>query len=93
MSFEEFKASLEAPKPPEVSPELQALWHARKGNWERAHEIAQEIHTPPGSWIHAHLHREEGDLSNASYWYSLAGKPVSKSELSQEWDEIVRALI
>ena len=63
--------------PAELSPECAALWHTKAGNWEAAHDIAQDIHTSMGSWIHAHLHLIEGDIGNAGYWYSRAGKRPS----------------
>ena len=72
---------------------LLALWWDAKGDWERAHEVAQEIHTPDGSWIHAYLHRKEGDGSNARYWYSRAGKPAAHGNLDQEWRAIVSELL
>jgi hypothetical protein len=94
MTFEEFNASLQHTAPPaQMSAVLQSLWHQGKGDWEASHNIAQDIHTNDGSWIHAHLHRAEGDLGNASYWYHRANKPVSKKSLSDEWEEIVRALL
>jgi hypothetical protein len=69
--------------------ELQALWWVKKGDWERAHDLAQDAGSMEGDWIHAHLHRVEGDLGNASYWYSRAGKPVCRQELSTEWQNIM----
>ena len=76
-----------------ASPVL-ALWLTKKGRWEDAHDVAQDIATPMGSWIHAHLHRIEGDLGNAGYWYSRAGKPrKSNAEgLDDEWIEIAKEL-
>jgi len=80
-------------KPPEsLSAELQSLWWIKKGNWEKAHDLAQDAGTRNGDWIHAYLHRVEGDLGNASYWYSRAGKPKACSNLVDEWEEIVREL-
>ncbi len=58
--------------------EAKALWHAKKGNWEDAHNIAQEIHTPMGSWIHALLHLIEGDQGNANYWFHKAGQAIAQ---------------
>jgi hypothetical protein len=72
---------------------IKSLWWAKKGNWEKAHNIAQDIATNDGSWIHAYLHRVEGDLGNAAYWYGRAGKPVKTNEdLDQEWAEISQTL-
>ena len=79
------------PEPPTgLSRELQSLWHTHAGNWDAAHDIAQEIRTPLGSWIHAHLHVIEGDLGNAGYWYRRAGQLArGPDELEQEWRELV----
>ena len=95
MNIEEFTQSIsKEEKPPEVSCCLQALWWAKKGDWSRAHDIAQEIGESEGSWVHAYLHREEGDFGNAAYWYSRAGRPVRRSEdLAEEWHEIVGELL
>lgn len=72
---------------------LQALWWARKGDWQRAHELAQAVEEPDGSWVHAYLHRVEGDLGNARYWYTRAARPASTLPLDAEWEEIVRELL
>ena len=72
-----------------LSDEAKALWHAKKGNWESAHNIAQDIHTPMGSWIHALLHVIEGDQGNANYWFHRAGKPSrGRAEIDALWEEI-----
>ncbi len=79
--------------PSGLSEPLRAMWLAKAGEWEPAHEIAQEIKTPTGSWIHAFLHREEGDLSNANYWYRRAGKVMpTKLTIPEEWLIIGREL-
>jgi len=94
MTFSDFKKTLDAGKPPAgLGPALTALWHDGKGDWERAHTVAQDITSPDGSWIHAYLHRKEGDQSNAGYWYRRAGKPVARTTLDEEWAEIVTALL
>ena len=72
---------------------LLALWWDGRGNWEKAHEIAQDVPGPDGAWVHAYLHRKEGDNSNAGYWYNRAGKPPSKSSLEEEWAQITAALL
>ena len=94
MRINEFLKSIESSDEPftGVRVELQALWWAKKGVWGKAHDLAQKAGTKEGDWVHAYLHRVEGDLSNASYWYARAGKTVSSIELSKEWNEIVRAL-
>jgi hypothetical protein len=91
-SYQEFEASLTADKPPEHwSLPLQALWHDANGDWEASHDIAQDIHSPMGSWIHAYLHRKEGDRWNASYWYSQASKPFPAYDLNTELRKLVDA--
>jgi hypothetical protein len=90
----EFEASLRASAPPAgVDGPLAALWHERRGDWDRAHEIAQDIAGSSGSWVHAYLHRREGDQSNAAYWYRQAGKPVARGSLDDEWRAIVHTLL
>jgi hypothetical protein len=93
MTLDEFRASLRAPGPPDVSAPLKALWRDAHGDWNGAHEIAQAIDDEIGAWIHAYLHRKEGDPGNASYWYRRAGQPVAKESLEQEWQQIVVALL
>jgi hypothetical protein len=94
MTLKEFEASLTSDRPPPSSPPpLQALWHDRRGDWDRAHQIAQEIETSDGAWVHAYLHRKEGDLSNARYWYSRASQPEATGSLDVEWSRIVTALL
>jgi len=93
MQLNEFMQSIKEEAPPEgLSEPLQAMWHARKGDWETAHNIAQSIGTELGSWIHAYLHRVEGDLSNADYWYKKAGKPQFQGSTEAEADEIVNSI-
>src|SRR6478672_9008237 len=87
-------AQSEASPPAGLSSEAQALWHAKKGNWREAHEIAQEIHTRMGSWIHALLHLIEGDIGNAGYWYAKAGKPARrKADIDSEWQAIAEEVL
>jgi hypothetical protein len=93
MTFEEFKATLSADGPPAVPPPLLALWHDARGDWDTAHSVAQDIDDATGAWIHAYLHRREGDPGNASYWYRRAGQPVSTESLDQEWTRIATALL
>ena len=82
-------ARAETRPPTGLSPEARALWFAKRGDWEAAHEIAQDIETPLGSWIHALLHLIEGDLGNARYWFVQAGRPVRKpAQIDEHWDEI-----
>src|SRR5687767_13587225 len=97
MSFEELRQSIErdASPPAGASLVVQALWHDARGDWERAHNCAQDDHGRDGSWVHAYLHRKEGDLGNAGYWYSRAGRraPAAGVSLEAEWEEIARALV
>ncbi len=94
MKLKKFKSSIEGDTPPSgISAALQALWHQAKGDWNTAHNLAQSDNSPAGCWVHAHLHRVEGDKSNAAYWYRLAAKEISTSRLSEEWDEISDALL
>lgn len=81
-------------EPPEsLGTELQSLWWIKKGNWEKAHDLAQDAGTRNGDWIHAHLHRVEGDLGNASYWYSRAGKKNCLTTTEEEWNSILETLL
>ena len=94
MDLAVFKASLAHATPPQgLEPALAALWQLAKGNWQSAHELAQSQEDARGSWVHAHLHRVEGDAANAGYWYRRAGRPHSPAPLPQEWEEIAAALL
>jgi hypothetical protein len=93
VTFDAFKASVaEATPPAGLTESLLALWHDARGNWADAHTVAQDIDEAEGAWIHAYLHRKEGDLGNAAYWYRRAGKPVANDPLDEEWARIARAL-
>lgn len=93
MTLEEFRESLRSDRPPPgLSLALAGLWWDAKGSWEKAHESAQKDEGPAGAWVHAYLHRKEGDASNAGYWYRRARKPHSQSSLELEWTEIAEAL-
>ena len=90
----EFIAGLRDDHPPAgISASLTALWYAGKGDWEKAHTIAQDIPTREGSWVHAWLHRKEGDKGNARYWYNQARRPMPEYSLEKEWEEIVDELL
>jgi hypothetical protein len=94
MTFKDFKDSLRDHLPPERSSELlKALWYDAKGNWNRAHEVAQEVNTEDGAWVHAYLHRKEGDASNAAYWYYRAHQKLPAVSLETEWETIVKSLM
>ena len=89
MTLKEFKSSLAEKKPPhQLSILLQALWYDAKGDWEASHNLAQDVNTKDGSWIHAYLHRKEGDSGNASYWYHRANRNMPSYSLDQEWEDI-----
>jgi len=90
MTLSEFKSSLRVPVPPKgVNNFLHALWYEANGKWDEAHNIVQGIETNDSSWIHAYLHRKEGDDSNALYWYNRAGRKFPKINLEKEWEDIV----
>ena len=93
MTLAEFNATLDRTPRPRSSPALVALWHDAKGDWSRAHEVAQDVDDATGAWVHAYLHRKEGDEGNAGYWYRRAGKPVEHGPLDAEWARIVTALL
>src|SRR3954466_10104963 len=90
-----FEASLADGSPPGgLSRPLLALWHLAKGDWERAHGVAQEDEADREcAWVHAHLHRVEGDLGNAGYWYRRAGPPVATGDLAAERRAIAAELL
>ena len=91
---DEFQASFAQAAPPaSFSVPLQALWWARKDNWDKAHTLVMEAGGKDAAWVHAYLHRVEGDLSNARYWYAQAGKPPANNPLTDEWDAIVAAML
>ena len=94
MNLHEFRESLSKDQPPsDLDFALSGLWWDAKGNWTRAHESAQRDEGPPGAWVHAYLHRKEGDSANAAYWYQRAGKPQCRSSLQEEWATIAEALL
>jgi len=78
---------------PSASPLMRALWHARKGEWDAAHQLASDDSSKMASRIHAYLHRMEGDLSNARYWYRQAGVTPETGTLEQEWELLARDLL
>ena len=95
VNVSDFKASLSGAAPaPEFSAPLAALWWAANGNWDAAHKIVQDEDDANSAWVHAYLHRVEGDLGNAGYWYRRAGSTGGAAvALESEWDQIVAALI
>jgi hypothetical protein len=94
MTLAEFEATLSASELPSgLTPVLAALWHDAKGDWTTAHETAQNVEGSAGAWVHAYLHRKEGDAGNAAYWYRRAGQPVASDPLQAEWRRIAAALL
>ena len=94
MTLDEFRQSLSGEQPPAgLGLALAGLWWDAKGSWDRAHESAQQDEGSEGAWVHAYLHRKEGDISNAGYWYGRAGKPQSRSSLADEWTDIAVSLL
>jgi len=94
MTLDDFRQTLQRDEPPgELSIALTGLWWDGKGDWKQAHESAQQDEGPAGAWVHAYLHRKEGDSSNAAYWYRRAQKPICQSSLKQEWLEIAGSLL
>jgi hypothetical protein len=94
MTLAEFKRSLSRSKTPaDLAPALAALWWAGKDDWDKAHKIVMDGSGADCAWVHAYLHRVEGDLDNARYWYRQAERPVSSEPLATEWDAIAGALL
>jgi hypothetical protein len=88
-----FKRTLSHAVPPKaIEPALAALWWAKKDDWEKAHRIVMDEHGRDAAWVHAYLHRVEGDEGNARYWYTRARRAAAKNSLDKEWNEIVAAL-
>jgi hypothetical protein len=94
MTLDDFRKSLSDSQPPAgLSHALAGSWWDAKGDWTRAHESAQQDEGVEGLWVHAYLHRKDGDQGNAAYWYSRAAKPVCREPFSDEWIGIVKTLL
>jgi hypothetical protein len=94
MDLAAFRVSLAAAAPPKrLGPALAALWWDAKGDWDKAHALAQADEGGAGDWAHGYLHRKQGDLGNAAYWYRRAGKPAPRGSLDEEWAAIADALL
>jgi hypothetical protein len=94
MDLAAFRASLSLASPPSnPSLPLRALWLDARRNWDGAHNAAQADEGEAGDWVHAYLHRKEGDAGNAAYWYRRARKPVCRTSLDEEWAAIAGALL
>ncbi|MGI9336749.1 MAG: hypothetical protein ACR2RL_26655 [Gammaproteobacteria bacterium] len=93
MNAAELRESTQEAKPPlGIGSLLEALWHEARGDWDRAHRIVQDIGTAEAAWVHAYLHRVEGDEGNAGYWYKRANRPRSNADLDDEWYEVAESL-
>src|SRR5437870_9355624 len=94
MTLAELKRTVSSAKPPAgIAPALAALWWAAKGDWDKAHGIVMKESGADAAWVHAYLHRVEGDQDNAAYWYRQARKPAASGSLESEWDAIAAALL
>ncbi len=93
MTLEQFRESLSQDAPPDLSPPLLGLWYDARGDWEQAHKTVQDDPSTDSAWVHAYLHRKEGDIGNAHYWYRRAGKPPCTDTLEREWEQIALALL
>ncbi|MBT9330786.1 hypothetical protein D0Y96_006990 [Acidipila sp. 4G-K13] len=94
MNASDFRRTLDQNEPPAGLPPLaEALWREAHGEWDRAHQIAQDVPGRDGAWVHAYLHRKDGDTSNAGYWYGQAGRPLPEMTFDEEWEQIAAALL
>lgn len=94
MTLQAFKASFATPTPaPELPPPLRALWWDAQGDWAKAHAEVDDLETPPAMAVHAYLHRREGDIANARYWYRRASLPPRSDALEAEWTSLVEKLL
>ncbi len=94
MNLEIFKETLNrALAPADLPVYLKALWWDAKGDWDTAHELIQDVNDEKAAWIHAYLHRAEGDLANADYWYRRAGRQRPSVSLKEEWESMATELI
>jgi hypothetical protein len=90
MTIDDLKSTANAAALP---PLLRALWHDARGEWDAAHQLAQDVDDGDGAWVHAYLHRKEGDAGNAAYWYQRASQPVASDSLAAEWERIAADLL
>ena len=94
MDLEAFRDSIAGAAPPAgLAAPVRALWRAAKGDWDGAHALVQDEDSAEAAWVHAYLHRVEGDLGNAGYWYRQAGQPAAKDSLEAEWERIAATLL
>ncbi len=94
MTVQQLHHSLAASEPPAgANVYVQSLWYDAKGDWEKSHSLIQDVNNDAAAWIHAYLHRKEGDLSNADYWYRRAGRKRPDLSLHAEWEQLAEALL
>jgi len=94
MIRKEFMDTIKNNQPPDgINTPLKGLWWDGKGDWDQAHKIVQDDNSPEASWVHAYLHRKEGSIGNAAYWYSRVGQDMSTLDSKKEWEQIVEALL
>jgi hypothetical protein len=93
MTLDEFRATIGSTVPAGLPPLLTAMWHDAHGDWDQAHRLAQDVNSTDGAWVHAYLHRREGDADNARYWYQRAGRPEASDTSEAEWTRIVQHLL
>jgi len=94
MDLPTFKESLSAGEPPQAaSVYSKALWYDAKDQWDKAHKLIQDVDDKDAAWIHAYLHRKEGDIANADYWYRHAGKKRPPVSIEKEWEDMVNAFL
>lgn len=94
MTPKEFQQTIEAKEPPSsLSAPLMALWYDAQDDWDKAHDFAQRNNDSESAWVHAYLHRKEGDLTNANYWYVRASRTMPEHRLGEEWEHIVQELL
>jgi hypothetical protein len=93
MTLADFITSLSLEAPPQgLTSYSRALWWDGKGNWQKAHDIIEDLGDDTAAWVHAYLHRKEGDNGNARYWYARAGRKMPEIPLKEEWEAMVKAL-
>ena len=93
MNLAAFKESLLKDYPPESSIYILALWFDAKGRWNKSHELIQEVEDKDAAWIHAYLHRKQGDISNADYWYNRAGKKRPSISVDEESEVLIAKML
>jgi hypothetical protein len=93
MTLEEFQQSLSTSPSEKISAYLLSLWYDAKGDWDKAHSVIAEVEDENAAWVHAYLHRKEGDIGNADYWYRQAGKKRPDLTLEKEWEELAKTFL